>query len=177
MSNLENNAFVSKKSEIALQEHISKLNSKNYSIPTKVEEITGFPFINFEEVHEKLANNDVQLLRFAFQTLGEIIESLNPTPQWTINLLITFLVPLISICLAIFYSWWFVFGLLSFFVGVSKTKKLYNYTVFKAAMTNELAFCFLFYTGQISISNSTRTAQYAYNIEKADTKKYGTGSL
>ena len=167
----DKNKFVSSDTEATLREHIAKLNAQGRNIPTAVEEIAEFPYKSFDELVEALKNKEALLLRFAFDYLPQVAQTLNPTPMWTINLLIAYVLPILSVILAIFYSWWCILGLAFFFIGLSRNKKLYNDTIFRAAMTNELAFCYLFFARQISVSNPDRSFQYFYDSKKSATSK------
>ena len=163
--NFKENDFVSEESEKGLETLITELRMlKGHQIPTSVEQIDGFPIQNYRELQQELESEQIQLLRFAYEHLGDIAQILNPTPLWMVYSVNTICVPLLSLVMAFMYSWlWIILGIAFFFFQLSKTKKLYNDTIFSSAMTNELAFCFLFYSRQISIANSDRTKQYYYS--------------
>ncbi len=166
--------FISKKSEQKLLDVADALVDKKKYVPLSVDEIPNFPYETYADLKDALEKEEIVLLRFSYHANSDLAEILNPTFLWTFWVVIGYLLPFLAIILGIFYSWWCIFGVLFFFIGYSKTKQLYDRTIFNSALTNEVAFCFLFYSKQISVAPIDRSTQYFYDSEKEITK--GTAS-
>ncbi len=164
--------LITPEAENTLLERIDSLNLKGENIPKSVEDIDNFPYENFNDLIEAAKNKNALFLRFSFDYVPSILQTISPKYGIKLTLLATlqYIIPIISIILAFLYSAWCVIGILYFFYGMSLVKKHYNNTVFQASMSNELAFCLLFYMRQISISNNDRSIQYFYNSDNQCTE-------
>lgn len=164
-------SLISAEAEDQLRIVVEELNKKGISVPSSVSQIKQFPYASFKELQNSLKSGEAVLLRFAFETLPEVYNLFNASAALNFNLIIAYVLPLISVGLAFFYSWWCILGVFFFFIGMSRIKRLYNETVFQAAMTNELAFCFLFYLRQISVSNTNRDYQFYFSSDENKAKR------
>ena len=153
--------------ESKVQSIVESLNKKGKGIPERVAEIPDFPYTEFSRLLADFQTGKAKLLRFSFaleSSLFSLIASTYENLKANIGMLIVYGGILSAIVLAIFYSLWFLIAIpFLFIIGTSLTKNAYNSAVFKAAFSSEPVFCFLYYSGQISVENTQSNEEYYYH--------------
>lgn len=149
---------------------IFDLEKKGKIIPKKLNEISDVPFRSYESLIDQFNQGNIIVKRFAFEYLSGIFNLLSTPFERSMQMVYTFGafgLPLISIALAIFHSWWWLLGGMSPIFFLSWNKKLYNVVILRSAISSEVVFCFLFYIRQISITSSDYSRTY-YWEEKGE---------
>lgn len=139
------------------------LQDKGHKIPETISNIPDFPYLDFKVMSDDILSGKMLIQRFGYNCNVTIFD-LFSTPfdrfmNWCFIAMYT-LVPLIFIIMSVVYSWWFLFGVLSIYFGMSKSKKLYNKVIFRWAIQSETIFCFLYFTGQICLTTTDYNHSY-----------------
>jgi hypothetical protein len=143
-----------------------RMRKKGKPIPAGVHEIPDFPYPSFESLREALRHGKVLLQRFSVNYDSGIFNLFATPIQRSLNTLyftLGALLPLTSVILAFVYSWWWLAGAVSLFVALGRSKKLYNRVILSAAMSSELFFSFLYFTGQVCVTTSDFTKSYYWH--------------
>jgi hypothetical protein len=146
---------------------------KGYQIPRRVEDMPELPFETYEQLLQATKTGKITLLRFSFEPSTIIFSRCARAFErflMTAYGALSYLTPVIAIALGYFISWWFLVGVLFYFSFISAGKKLFNRVIFRNAFTSESVFCFLFFSGQISVSTVDRNTQYYFNREAMTVK-------
>lgn len=155
--------------ERKLDQLVGLLEAKGRQIPRSVEEIPDLPYMTFEALCAALLRDEVRLQRFAQKPNSDLASILsNPAERFLTNVLSMSLIviPIGSIALGYFVSWWFLLGIGLVFIALSSIKGLYNRAVLRSAFDSELCFCFLFYCNQISVVTSDFKKSYYWDTEQ-----------
>lgn len=135
---------------------IEKLRDKGHTIPNSVAEIPGFPCPSFAALKSSLSKNELTLYCPALSYNGDIFSTLanrSESSTFFLALFMNFLMPIISILLAIFVFWpWALLSPLFLFVGWKLGRSTYMKTLFRSAKESEKKFCFLFYSYKIGVA-------------------------
>lgn len=168
MNNYRKSNFI-KSAEETVLEFIIAFEENGKTVPKNVIEIKGIPFMSYEAILNDWNRGKIIIQRFAFQYISSVFSVLATPFERNLQLMYTlgtFIAPVIAIILAIFYSWWFIFGIVSPFFFMKWNKSLYNGVIFRSAVQSELIFCFLYYLGQISLTTSDYSTSYYWNKEE-----------
>ena len=152
-----------------LRDLTKTLNEQGKGIPTRLDEIEDFPYHNFSELLADVKSGDARIFRFAY-VMDNSITSIFALPHdnfmSSLGLFIGYGGILASLACSYFFSWWLLLvAPMTFFVGTNMTKKAYNNVVFNGAVSSEIAFCFLYFTGQVSVDVPKLDGHYFYKKE------------
>ena len=131
------------------------LRAKGHPIPKAIAEIPGFPCRTFDDLQDALEVGRLLLTRLSFNydhITFRLIATGGERVRANLYMYGTILITIASVVLAVMYSWWWLFGVAVLFIGFRKTKSLYNRVIFRAASSSETIFCYLYFSGQVSVS-------------------------
>ena len=151
--------------EDKILEVISKLQNEGETMPENVYDMPNLPFTNYDQLINEVKSGNFFVQRLAFRHAYEIFELVATPLQSKLNstyLILAFGLPVISIILAIFYSWWWLLGIISFFFLGKRARYIYDNVILQSALDSELLFCFLYYIRQISVTPSDRSTTYCF---------------
>jgi len=145
------------------------LETKRGRFPRRVGEIPGcFPYSNFKGLLLAFETKELLLQRFAYELLNFAFDTL-ATPSERFRMYVYgsswIFIPLISLVLGYFASWWFILINLLILVFMSRAKKLYNRVIYRGAFDSELVFCFLYCTGQVCVTTADFEKTYYWSHE------------
>jgi hypothetical protein len=130
------------------------LEPKRGWFPRSVGEIPDFPYSNFDDLSQAFRTNEFHLHRHAYELVTGVFDIL-ATPferfmssAYSMSFVV---IPIASIALGYFVSWWFLLALLLIPISMRQGKKLYNRVIFRGAFESEAVFCFLYRIGQINV--------------------------
>lgn len=134
---------------------IETLNEQGKGIPKRLDQIEGLPYQNFSDLLDDVKSGEARILRFAYE-MDSSVSSIFALPHDNFLTNLGFFVAyggvLASLVCSILYSWWLLIAApMMFVMGTKMTKKAYNNVIFNGAFSSEIAFCFLYFIGQISI--------------------------
>ena len=144
------------------------LEAKYGRFPRSVDEIPGFPYSNFKDLLLAFETKELLLQRFTYELLNAAFDILaTPSERFRMNIYgpSWMLIPIISIALGYFASWWFILINLLILVLMSRAKKLYNRVIYRGAFGSELVFCFLYRTGQVCVTTANFKKSYHWSDE------------
>ena len=128
-----------------------KLESKDPKYPKTVSDIPDFPYSSYAEMISATKEGAFRISKFSYNQEFDALRIVNPkwAMPYTISVLATFLVPILSIAMAFIVSHWFWLGLIYFILGGMLTSRIWSIATISAAKSSEKAFCFLFYCSAI----------------------------
>jgi hypothetical protein len=144
------------------------LETKHGHFPRSVGEVPGFPYSNFKDLLLAFETKELLLQRFAYELLNAAFEILaTPSERFRMNVYSSswIFIPIISLVLGYFTSWWFILINLLILVLMSRAKKLYNRVIYRGAFGSELVFCFLYRTGQVCVTTANFKKSYHWSDE------------
>ncbi|MCU7935191.1 MAG: hypothetical protein KZQ99_09970 [Candidatus Thiodiazotropha sp. (ex Dulcina madagascariensis)] len=148
---------------------VEELNRKGKNIPVTVSNIPDFPYQEYSDLLEDFKSGEARLLRFAYameSSLFSMLASSTDKIKSNLGMLLSYGGVLAGIALSFVYSWWFLLIIpVLFFIGSSLTKNAYNNAIFNSAFSSELIFCFLYFTGQVSVDISRLNKQFYFQSE------------
>ena len=147
-------------------------------VPKEILAIPELPFSNYEDLRADVILGKVLLQRFAFayptdlyDILATPFESKLLSIYGSLYLIMSFGVPLATIIIAIFHSWWWLLGILicpfsiSFFIPRMRTT--YNHVILRLAMQSEPIFCFLYCIRQVHIVTADLEKDYYWKGDES----------
>lgn len=140
-----------------ITELVNTLEAKRGWFPRSVGEIPDSPCSTFSELTSALRSNRLQMRRHAYELSSAVFSMLASRSErfWSDAYATSFVsVPIATLALGYFVSWWFLLALFLIPISMSRAKKLYNRVIFRRAYESESAFCFLYRIGQISVMTS-----------------------
>jgi hypothetical protein len=146
------------------------LNEQGKGIPTQLDAIEDFPYHNFSDLLDDVKSGEARILRFAY-VMDSSITSIFALPHdnfiSNLGLFIGYGGILASLVCSFLFSWWLLLFIpVAFVIGTNLTKKKYNSVVFNGAVSSEIAFCFLYFSGQISVDIPKHDEHYFYKREQ-----------
>lgn len=147
-----------------MDQAIIRIRNVDPQFPTSISQIPTFPFTSFGEMQKAIAAGKFAIAKFSFHHDPTILGLVSPGRSlfYTVSMLASYLVPIVSIVLAFAVSHWFWLGLLYFFIGARLTGSIWKTSILKAAYSSESAFCLLFYTSKINAYDLTNAAEYEW---------------
>ena len=139
----------------ALDQLTDAMRQKGHSIPKTIGEVADFPYSQFEGFKGDFFNGKARIYRYRIQhddTIFGILASRSEKGLLNFYWAFSIIFPIISVVLCFLISWWWLFGVLGLFAGISRAKRLYNRVIFYSALRSEREFCVLYFSGQICFS-------------------------
>ena len=134
---------------------IEGLAESGKDVPTSVSQLPDFPYSDFSSLMTDFKVEDAWLLRFSYAmdpSLLSLLGSGELKLKSNIGMLLAYGGPVVSLVLCFVFSWWFLVAIpICLIWGMSLTKQAYNSAIFSAAFSDEIAFCFLYFIGQVSL--------------------------
>jgi hypothetical protein len=153
-----------KDAENNIQQIVDSLNENGKGIPRTVLEIEDFPYSDFSSLIADLKAGKAKLLRFAFtmeSSLFGLIATSGEKFKNTLGLIISYGGIIAVIVAAYFYTWWLLASIpVVFIIGSTLVKNSYNNAILNSAYSSELLFCFMYFSGQISVKHQASNRQY-----------------
>jgi hypothetical protein len=140
--------------EEKIQQLIRILNENGKGIPTSIGAIHPFPVQTYEQLRDGIRSRTLQVLRFSLQYeshLFDLMASSGDKIVRNLGLFVMFGVPVLSVALGIFLSWWWLATLPLALLGIRIMRSSYNRAIWIAAVRSEPAFNFLYFNHQISV--------------------------
>lgn len=148
---------------------VKQLNQNGKGIPERISDIKNFPAVDYNHFLEGINCDMLRLSKFSFQyesTIFNLISTSEEKFQMKFSLFVEYIGPVISIVLAVYYSWWFMLlAPILFFCGLKIGKNAYLSTIFRSATSSEIEFCFLYFCKQISVYAKIQDSVYYWGIE------------
>jgi hypothetical protein len=86
--------------------------------------------------------------------------------QSNLGLLLTLGGPIAAIAAGFFLSWWWLIAVpVAFFMGLNMNRNAYQTAIFLAGLESEIAFCLLYFYGQLGVNDMTSGRGYYWNRE------------
>ncbi|VVN40722.1 hypothetical protein [Pseudomonas fluorescens] len=148
---------------------VDEMRKKGQFIPTSVATIPRFPFPTFSALQAALRDHSFLLQRFSVHFEANIFNLFASSMQQAANKLYmasSFVLPIGSVALAFIYSWWWLLGVLSLFLVLGRSKRLYNRVIYSAAFESELQFYFLYFVGQVCITSADFKESFYWERDK-----------
>lgn len=156
-----------KRLQAAALKVIHQIRDSGGNLPATLRDIPHFPFENFPELQEAVLSGRYVISRFAFRyelELFNLIATRFEFLKLQAAIILTYAMPLAALVLAFLHSWWWLFGLFSYFVGMRWSKNAYNGPIHRAARSSEAAFCLLFYTSQVHVYDLEEMKEYEWKL-------------
>lgn len=145
---------------------IERLAESGQDVPTSVSNLPDFPYPDFSSLMADFKVDAAWLLRFSYAmdpSLLSLLGSGKLKLKSNIGLLLAYGGPIVTLVFCFVVSWWFLIAIpVSIYWGMSLTKQAYNSAIFDAAFSDELAFCFLYFIGQVSLRKLGSDGQIYY---------------
>lgn len=157
--------------------------------PRTVGEIPGFPYSNFKDLSLAFATKELRLilkrysqtsasnkfLATAFQRIFEILAT--PSERFRMNIYgpSWIFIPIISLVLGYFTSWWFILINFLILVFMSCANKLLNLVIYRGAFDSELVFCFLYRIGLVCVTTADLKKFYNWSDENIRSEEEAIG--
>ena len=155
--------------ETDIKKVVDELNRKGKGVPARVSQITDFPYQEYSDLLRGFKSDEARLLRFAYameSSLFSMLASTSDKIKSNIGMLIAYGGVLAAIALSFIYSWWLLILIpVLFSIGTSMTKRAYNNAIFDSAFSSEIVFCFLYFSGQVSVDIPKLNKQFYYQNE------------
>ncbi len=133
---------------------IAEIKSRDREGITKTS-LMDIPEINDKDWASLKAKLFAGSIRVQEMTISPISFSLLAAPSdragFKLFNILAILVPIVGVVLAVFFSWWFLFLALGFFVLLRTAKGFYRTVIFQGVTASEAVFCFLFSRNTICI--------------------------
>lgn len=133
-------------------------------IPLSVSLIPDFPFASYEDLMEANTSGAAMVYRFSYQYNVQVFGLLAGPIEKACNyggMLVQVLGPIAAAICAFFFSWWLLCAIpVCFVLGFKLARNSYNATVLNAALSSDILFSFLYYTGQIAVYDNTTEVDY-----------------
>ena len=150
--------------EADIKSLVEKLNQQGKQIPVNLSQIKDFPYQNFSDLLNDFKSGNARLLRFSYameSSLFSVLASTTDSIKSNLGLFIAYGGILAAIIFAFIYSWWLLILIpIVFIVGTSMTKNAYNNAIFNCTFSSEIIFCFLYFTGQVSVDSTKLNKQF-----------------
>lgn len=134
---------------------IDEINQKGKGIPKDLSGFPELPYKNFEILQNDLRSGQARLFRFSYVMEPGLLNLLGSAGEKfgnTFGLIFAYGGFLASIAAAYFISWWLlILAPIAFIIGSKMTKNSYNAAIVRSAASAEILFCFLYFSGQISV--------------------------
>ena len=134
---------------------IEGLGESDQDVPTSVSQLPDFPYSDFSSLMADFEVDVAWLLRFSYAmdpSLLSLLGSGELKLKSNLGLLLMYGGPVVALVCCFVFSWWFLIAIpVSFSWGMSLTKQAYDSAIFRAAFSDEIAFCFLYFIGQVSL--------------------------
>ena len=141
--------------ELTVEELVDILNDKGKGVPKKVSGFPNLPYDSYEILLSDIQSGYARLFRFAYAMEPGLLSLLGiPSEKFanTFALIVAYGGIIASIALAYFISWWLLILIpVAFVMGGKLTKNSYNSAILRTASSSELIFCFLYFSGQVSV--------------------------
>lgn len=137
--------------------------AKGRPYPRHFQDIPDIPVSTFSDMREAVRNRMLLLQRFSVDfnsAIFQLVAAPHEVRLQNLFVALSFLIPAASLVLAIVVSWWFLIGILGFFIAMGRSKRMYNSAIIRSAIASEEAFIFLYYTRQICLTSSDFNASY-----------------
>ena len=144
----------SKEVERRIYEVITIFKERGKNVPVIIQDIPQLPVKNYEELKKRISENKLiiwSLNNFNSTTFAMLASPFEMFLTYT-KMFFHYLIPIISIVLSFFVSWWFLLGILFFPLATVFGKRLYASVILHAAYHSELLFCFLCFLGEIKLT-------------------------
>lgn len=155
--------------ESGIKKVVDELNRQGKEIPERVSQITDFPYQNYSDLIQGFKSGEAKLLRFAYameSSLFSVLASSSDKIISNIGMFIVYGGMLAAFALSFIYSWWLLILIpVVFPIGTSMTKRAYNNAIFDGAFSSEIIFCFLYFSGQVSVDIPNLNKQFYYQSE------------
>ncbi len=142
--------------EADIKKIVDELNLRGRGVPTRISQITDFPYQEYSVLLAAFKSGEARLLRFAYAletSLFSMLASKSDKIKSNIGMFIVYGGVLGAIIFSFIYSWWLLILLPALFaMGTSITNRAYNNAIFDSAFNSELVFCFLYFSGQVSVN-------------------------
>jgi hypothetical protein len=149
------------------------------SIPLKISSISSLPVKSFQELKSHINSNKLILKRFSIRYSNDYFKFFATTNQIRFSNILSmslFAIPILSMLLMIFSSFWWILLLIAFPMAFSSLKRLYNQVILCAALDSEKAFCFLYNSKIISLFTPDYETQY-WSDSSSKTNAYQTTKI
>lgn len=131
------------------------MNSNGHKIPKEVWDIQDFPFQFFDEIISALEKSEIRILKHTRHMSSSIFSLFANRLEKTTQLIGQMLFWggfTAAFMLAYFISVWFlVISVATYFISTKMITSSYNSAILRSSVNSELSFCFLYYSGQISV--------------------------
>lgn len=145
---------------------IDGLSKSGQDVPTSVSQLPDFPYSDFSDLMADFKAEAAWLLRFSYAMDPSLLSLLGSRAlklKSNIGMLLAYGGPVVALVLCFVFSWWFLVAIpICLSWGMSLTKKAYNSAIFDAAFSDEVAFCFLYFIGQVSLRILGTDGQFYY---------------
>jgi tellurite resistance protein len=141
------------------------------SIPLKISSISSLPVTSFNELRSKIENKELLLNKFSTSYSSDHFKFFANTEQIRFGNILTMslaIVPIVTLLLAVVYSFWWLMLVLVLPFLFSTLKSLYIDVILQAAFNSEKTFCFLYNSKLISLA--TPDFESVYWNDKSNNK-------
>lgn len=148
---------------------IDELSKRGQNVPTSVSQLPDFPYSDFADLMAHFRTRAAWLLRFSYAMDPSLLSLLGSPAlklRSSIGMLLAYGGSVVALVLCFVLSWWFLVAIpICLFSGMSMSKNAYNRAIFDAAFSDEVAFCFLYFIGQVSLRIAEADGQFYYRQE------------
>ena len=140
------------------------LREKGHDIPRRLDEIAGLPYSAHESLRQDALAGKVHVHRMLGSQNADVFTLLSRSSDkmlQNVYMMMMFGGPIVSLVLCFVQSWLWLIGVVAFpIIGTRSLKRLYNQVILRAALSSELAFCFLYGSGKIAVSSANFSDTY-----------------
>lgn len=130
------------------------LNAKGKGIPTQIAEIKPFPVGTFAALVSGIQAGTFKMQKFSFHYEPSFLEAFGSDAdklQGKIAMLSMFGIPIVACGLAFLVHWSLLVVAPLGLLGSKLLRRAYRSAIFRGALSSEPAFCFLYFSQQVSI--------------------------
>ena len=142
---------------IKLNSSIELIEKQGNPIPRRIQDIPTFPYGDYEELKRSINSGEIIIQRFSNQYISAVFYLFASRFEKILLNVYTVVLPfllLLPLGLVFLFSYYWLFLFIAFPICLRKIKVLYNSVVFRGSFHSELAFCFLFFLGQVCLTTN-----------------------
>ena len=143
---------------------VDRMRQKGHEIPRRVGEIAGLPYSTHESLRRDAFAGKVHVHRMLASQNADVFTLFSSSSDkmlLNVYMVMMFGGPIVSLVLCFVHSWLWLIGVVTFpVIGLRIMKRLYNQVILRAALSSELAFCFLYFGGKIAVSSADFSESY-----------------
>lgn len=153
------------------------MDAKGNPIPLRVDDLPDVPFRDWEALDTAFHRGTIKVQKFSFSyepTYTSVVGTGFQNQRLNLYMATMWLAPVAAIGLGFMLSWRWLALVLLVPIMMGRVRNLYKQIIYEGALLNEKAFCFLYFSGQISLVTPDFETSYYFGKEQSEPKQSAT---